>query len=58
MILIYENDQILLQFFVTLFIEISKNTCLMDTKFFQKTEQNNNKKIDSNVYIQKLINYD
>ena len=30
----------------------------MDTKFFQKTEQNNNKKIDSNVYIQKLINYD
>ena len=30
----------------------------MDTKFFQKTEQNNNKKTDSNVYIQKLINYD
>ena len=58
MILIYENDQILLQFFVTLFIEISKNTCLMDTKFFKKTEQNNNKKTDSNVYIQKLINYD
>ena len=30
----------------------------MDTKFFQKTEQNNNKKADSNVYIQKIINYD
>lgn len=30
----------------------------MDTIFFKKTEQFNNKKRNGNVYIQKLINYD
>lgn len=30
----------------------------MDTIFFKKTKQFNNKKTNDNVYIQKLINYD